>query len=60
MGFDVDDKIIIGRVTDIATIITFHGGFVPEFEAAFKQQWAAKSSPVDNLGKPQKNRPAAG
>ena len=36
MEFDVEDKIIVGRVIDIDDIITFHGTSVVEFEAAFK------------------------
>ena len=35
MTFDADDKIIVGRVLDIADLITFHGPSVTEFEAAF-------------------------
>lgn len=35
MTFDVDDKIIVGRVLDIDDIITFHGASVTEFEQAF-------------------------
>jgi len=36
MEFDVEDKIIVGRVIDIDDIITFHGTSVAEFEAVFK------------------------
>ena len=36
MDFDVDDKIIVGRIIDIDHIVTFHGTSVAEFEAAFK------------------------
>ncbi len=35
MVFDVDDKIIVGRVLDVDDIITFHGESVAEFEASF-------------------------
>jgi predicted HicB family RNase H-like nuclease len=35
MTFDVDDKIIIGRVLDVDDIIVFHGASVAEFEQAF-------------------------
>ena len=35
MSFDVDDKIIVGRVLDVDDIISFHGESVVEFEAAF-------------------------
>ena len=34
MDFDVEDKIIVGRVLDIDDIITFHGASLSEFEAA--------------------------
>lgn len=36
MTFDADDKLIVGRVLDIADIISFHGTSVAEFEAAFQ------------------------
>ena len=32
MVFDVDDKIIVGRVIDVDDIITFHGTSIEEFE----------------------------
>ena len=35
MVFDVEDKIIVGRVLDIDDIISFHGESVAEFEASF-------------------------
>lgn len=35
MTFDVEDKIIVGRVLDVEDIITFHGESVSEFEANF-------------------------
>jgi predicted HicB family RNase H-like nuclease len=35
MSYDPDDKILVGRVLDIADIIAFHGESVAEFEAAF-------------------------
>ena len=35
MSYDPDDKILVGRVLDIADIIGFHGVSVAEFEAAF-------------------------
>lgn len=35
MTYDPDDKILVGRVLDIADIIGFHGESVAEFEAAF-------------------------
>ena len=35
MRFDVEDKIIVGRVLGIDGIICCHGSTVAEFEAAF-------------------------
>lgn len=35
MTFDVDDKVIVGRVLDVDDIIVFHGESVAEFEASF-------------------------
>ena len=35
MDFDVEDKIIVGRVLAIDDIITFHATSVAKFEAAF-------------------------
>ena len=35
MTFDMNDKIIVGRVVDIDDIITFHADSVGEFEANF-------------------------
>lgn len=35
MVFDVEDKIIVGRVQDIDDIISFHGESVSEFESVF-------------------------
>lgn len=47
MQFDNDDKIIVGRVLDIADLITFHGDSVVSFEAAFH---AAVDAYVDACG----------
>ena len=35
--YEDDDKILVGRVTDIADIISFHGGSVKEIETAFHE-----------------------
>lgn len=35
MEFDADDKIIVGRVMDIADVVAFHADSVSGFEAAF-------------------------
>ena len=37
MTYDPDDKILVGRVLDIADIIGFHGESVAEFESAFHE-----------------------
>lgn len=36
MSFDTEGKLIVGRVLNIDNIISFHGGSVAEFEAAFQ------------------------
>ena len=35
MGFDAEDKVIVGRVLDIDDIISFHGESIGEFKANF-------------------------
>ena len=35
MVYDVEDKIIVGRVQDVDDIISFHGASVAEFESNF-------------------------
>jgi predicted HicB family RNase H-like nuclease len=35
MGFDAEEKVIVGRVLDIDDIISFHGESIGEFEANF-------------------------
>lgn len=50
MDFDVDDKIIVGRVVDIDDIITFHGASVTEFEAAFQAAIDAYIDACEQLG----------
>ena len=59
MQFDNDDKIIVGRVLDIADLITFHGDSVASFEAAFH---AAVDAYVDACGRlgDAPERPASG
>ncbi|HML81556.1 MAG TPA: type II toxin-antitoxin system HicB family antitoxin [Thiomonas arsenitoxydans] len=37
MSYDPDDKILVGRVLDIADIIGFHGESVAEFEQSFHE-----------------------
>jgi len=36
MVYDVEDKIIVGRIQDVDDIISFHGQSVPEFETNFQ------------------------
>jgi predicted HicB family RNase H-like nuclease len=59
MDFDVDDKIIVGRVVDIDDIITFHGASVPEFEAAFKTAVDGYIHACEQLGQAAE-KPASG
>ena len=59
LTFDVDDKIIIGRVLDVDDIIAFHGESVAEFEAAFRAAVDGYISACKQLGgAPEK--PASG
>jgi predicted HicB family RNase H-like nuclease len=37
LEFDLEDKIIVGRVLDISDIISFHAPSIPEFEEVFQQ-----------------------
>lgn len=37
MEFDAEDKVIVGKVLNIADIIVFHAVSVPEFEANFHE-----------------------
>jgi predicted HicB family RNase H-like nuclease len=36
MSFDTEDRIIVGRVLDIADIISFHGESIADFERNFR------------------------
>ena len=59
LTFDVDDKIIVGRVLDVADIIAFHGESVAEFEAAFHAAVDGYVAACEQLGStPEK--PASG
>lgn len=59
MTFDVDDKIIVGRVLDVDDIITFHGESVAEFEAAFHAAVEGYVAACEQMGSaPEK--PASG
>ena len=59
MVFDVEDKIIIGRVLDIDDIISFHGESVAKFEANFHAAVNAYIAASKELGSaPEK--PASG
>ncbi len=59
MTYDPDDKILVGRVLDIADIIGFHGKSVAEFEAAFHE---AIDDYIDACAKlkQQPEKPASG
>lgn len=59
MTFDSDDKIIVGRVLDVADIISFHGESVAEFEAVFHDAVDGYVAACEQLGSaPEK--PASG
>ena len=36
MVFDIEDKIIVGRVLDIDDIVSFHGDSIAQFESSFR------------------------
>lgn len=59
MTYDADDKVLVGRVLDIADIISFHGESVAEFEAAFHE---AIDDYIDACAKlkQQPEKPASG
>ena len=59
MSFDVDDKIIVGRVLDIDDIVTFHGASVAEFEAHFHTVVDDYIAACQALGS-EPERPASG
>lgn len=59
MVFDVEDKVIVGRVQDIDDIIFFHGESVAEFEASFHAAIDGNLAASEELGSaPEK--PASG
>jgi predicted HicB family RNase H-like nuclease len=59
MDFDTEDKIIVGRVTDIDDIISFHGTSVAEFETAFKTAVDGYIHACEQLGQAT-DKPASG
>jgi predicted HicB family RNase H-like nuclease len=59
MVFDVEDKIIVGRVLDIDDIISFHGESVSEFEANFHAAIEDYLAASQELGSAPE-RPASG
>ena len=59
MSFDVDDKIIVGRVLDIDDIVTFHGASVAEFETNFHTMVDDYIAACETLGSAPE-RPASG
>lgn len=59
MIFDVEDKIIVGRVQDVDDIISFHAESVSEFESNFHAAIEGYLSACNQLGSvPEK--PASG
>lgn len=59
MIFDVEDKIIVGRVQDVDDIISFHAESVSEFESNFHAAIECYLSACNQLGSvPEK--PASG
>ena len=59
MVFDTEDKIIVGRVSDIDDIISFHGESISEFEANFHRAIDDYLLAAEELGSPAE-RPASG
>jgi predicted HicB family RNase H-like nuclease len=59
MVFDVEDKIIVGRVLDIADIISFHGESISEFESNFHAAVEDGLAASKELGSPPE-KPASG
>lgn len=57
--YDPDDKILVGRVLDIADIIGFHGESVAEFESAFHDAIDGYMAACAKLGQPAE-KPASG
>ena len=59
MDFDVEDKIIVGRVLAIDDIITFHAASVAKFEAAFHSAVDSYIAACAQLGQAAE-KPASG
>ncbi len=59
MDFDVEDKIIVGRVLAIDDIITFHATSVAKFEAAFQASVDSYFAACAKLGQAAE-KPASG
>lgn len=59
MVFDVEDKVIVGRVLDIDDIVSFHGESVAEFESNFHSTVDDYLAAAEALGSPAE-RPASG
>ena len=59
LSFDIDDKIIVGRVLDIDDIIVFHGQSVAEFESAFHAAVDGYVAACEQLGSTP-DKPASG
>jgi len=50
MSFDVEDKVIVGRVLDVDDVITFHGESVADFEANFHMVVDGYIAACESLG----------
>ena len=59
MDFDIEDKIIVGRVLDIDDIVTFHGTSVAEFEGALRSAVDGYITACEQLGQAP-DKPASG
>jgi len=59
MTFDVEDKIIVGRVLDVDDIISFHGESVGDFESSFHRVVDDYVAACEQLGSPPE-KPASG
>ncbi len=59
MVFDVEDKVIVGRVLEIDDIISFHGESIAQFESNFHAAIDDYLAASEALGSPPE-RPASG
>ena len=52
IDFDAEDRIFLGRITDIADIVTFHGETVDDLARAFKEAVDDYLAMSKKLGRP--------